>query len=93
MTTIELTAPSHWATYLVYGETDGLEDQDIEACDAWLEAEGVKSHAVDCVDAGFMRYHDAHRFALASDCQTYAFLNDDDDEFGARVDFEMDKLR
>lgn len=73
MDTIELTAPSHWACYLFYGDASGLEDADIEACDSWLKAEGV-SRAIDCKDAGFMRWHDAAHYALAADCQTYTFF-------------------
>lgn len=67
------TAPSHWASYLINGDATGLEPDDIEACDAWLKFDAMGS-PVSCEDAGFMRWHDANRFALACDCQTYTFL-------------------
>ena len=70
-----LTAPSHWATYLFYGDDSGLDDNEAAKIDAWLACEGVNS-PVSCDDAGFIRYHDASRFALASDCQEYTFLID-----------------
>ena len=69
---IELTAPSHWACYLINGDASDLEVEDIIACDAWIDSEDVGLR-VDCQDAGFRWRHDASEFALGSDCQTYTF--------------------
>ena len=75
--TIVLSAPSYWASYLIYADASGLEDNEIEACDAWLKAEFSRQSysCVDCVDVGFMRYHDAASFyPLAADCAEYTFI-------------------
>lgn len=70
---VMLTAPSHWAAYLMNGDDSGLSPDDVTACDSWIAAEGI-GLPVDCEDSGFHWRHDASRFALAADCQTYAFL-------------------
>jgi hypothetical protein len=70
-----LTAPSHWATFLFYGDETGLEEGEAETITNWLAFQGVGS-PVSCEDADFMKYHDACRIALASDCQEYTFLID-----------------
>jgi hypothetical protein len=67
---IELTAPSHWASYLINGDSSGMLEGEKEACDAWLVAEGIVD-VLDCYDGGFRRWHDASRYALACDCQVY----------------------
>lgn len=74
MTVYEITAPSHWASYLINGDASGMDEADIEACDAWIAREGLGA-PVSCEDAGFMRRHDAYlECPLGADCQTYAFL-------------------
>lgn len=74
MEAITLTAPSYWASYLINGDSSGMEDQEIAACDAWIA--GLDCGApVDCEDAGFIKYHDAHHvMPLAADCQRYTFF-------------------
>ena len=67
------TAPSSWASYLINGDASGLHPADIAAADAWIESLAFGS-PVSCEDAGFVGYHDAREFALATDCQTYDFL-------------------
>jgi hypothetical protein len=77
MKDIVLTAPSNWASYLINDDASGMDDNEIAACDAWLKAEfSRQSHyCVDCVEAGFMRYHDAASFyPLAADCAEYTFI-------------------
>lgn len=72
--TVELTAPSAWASYLLNDDPSGLEDSDIAACDAWLEREGLGA-PVSCEDAGFLWRHDARQECpLGADCQTYTFM-------------------
>jgi hypothetical protein len=73
MRAIELTAPSHWAPYLINGDDSGLEPEELENAKRWLKYNTL-GLPVSCEDAGFMRYHDATAFALAADCQTYTFL-------------------
>ena len=75
MTTIELTAPSHWAPYLIHGDASGLSLEDEQACENWLRAMNLhNADCVDCIDAGFCHSHDASEFTLAADCQTYTFM-------------------
>jgi len=69
---IQLTAPSAWASYLFYGDKSGLCEGEEHSIDAWAVLEGI-GWAVDTEDAGFMKYHDAHNYALAADCQLYTF--------------------
>jgi len=71
-----LTAPSYWASYLINGDASGIEPEEKVACDMWLESEGL-GFPVSCEDAGFLKNHDASRFALPADCQTYLFLTPD----------------
>ena len=73
MKTIALTAPSVWAPYLINGDGSGLDQADMLACDDWMESNGLPL-PVACEDAGFRCHHDADVYALAADCQTYAFI-------------------
>jgi hypothetical protein len=38
---IILTAPDHWATFLINGDSDNLSHEDRRAAQHWLEREGV----------------------------------------------------
>ena len=68
--TIEATAPSAWAPYLVNGDSSGLEAEDIIAADQF--AEWLGGYIVSCEDAGFIWHHDARQFCpLGADCSTY----------------------
>jgi hypothetical protein len=74
MKTLEITAPSHWASYLINGDDSGMEPEEKAQCDAWIKREGV-GLPVSCEDAGFIWNHDARvECPLGSDCQTYIFL-------------------
>lgn len=73
MRIVELTAPSHWASYLINGDASGLDDEDEQAADEWIESLGYGSPA-DCRDEGFLHFHDAQEFAMPCDCQRYTFL-------------------
>ena len=70
---IHLVAPSYWASYLINGDHSGLNAVEKLACDDWIKSQNV-GYPVTCDDAGFRWRHDADAFALAGDCQTYAFL-------------------
>lgn len=71
---LTITAPSHWASYLINGDDSGLEPADIAACDAWIAREGV-GLPVSCEDAGFRWRHDAYvESPFGADCQDYVFL-------------------
>jgi hypothetical protein len=67
------TAPSAWASYLINGDESGIDDDEMNAADAWLDSIDLGS-PVDASDAGFIRHHDAYEFMpLGSDCQLYTF--------------------
>lgn len=70
----KLTAPSHWASYLINGDASGMERDDLDACCRWLNRINM-GFPVDCTDAGFKpRYHDAwNEVPLGTDCQEYVF--------------------
>lgn len=72
MKTIELTAPSVWASYLFYDDAFALSEGEDHTIDAWRIEHGAWQ-AIACEDAGFMRWHDAAGYALAADCQKYTF--------------------
>jgi hypothetical protein len=74
MRTVQLTAPSVWASYLINGDASGIDAEEIAAADAWLTREGLPT-PVDCEDAGFRWRHDAfEELPLGADCQLYSFL-------------------
>ncbi len=70
-------APSYWASYLINGDDSGMEDREVEACDAWIARLGWND-PVDCVNYGFVHFHDAYNeYPFGSDCQEYSFLRED----------------
>ena len=73
MRTIQLTAPSAWASYLINQDGSSLDDEEIRAIHRWLDANKV-SFPLDCEDAGFINQHDALAWSLPADCQTYTFV-------------------
>jgi hypothetical protein len=76
MKTITLTAPSHWASYLINYDDSGLSAEDIKACETWLKFQFSRRPAicVDAEDVGYMVWHDAKLYALPADCCEYTFL-------------------
>lgn len=71
---VTYTAPSSWASYLINGDSSGIDATEKAMCDAWLKRING-GDAVDCEDAGFCKSHDAWKECpLAGDCQTYTFL-------------------
>lgn len=67
-------APAFLAPYLVNGDASGMTDQEVAACDAWVESLPGQW----CVDASeesvFVRYNDANYFFPdAGDCLRYTF--------------------
>jgi len=65
--------PSHWAPYLINGDSSNLTDEEEEEIDNWLKNEGL-SFPLSCEDYGFKHQHDASYLGvLACDCQEYIF--------------------
>jgi len=71
--TVTATAPSAWASYLINGDSSGIDADDISAADSFADWLGARP--CDCEDAGFLRYHSAAQFMpLGADCQLYTAL-------------------
>jgi hypothetical protein len=70
--------PEHWLAPLMYGETDGLEESDVSALEAFTD-DMVKTHGQCWLlsngeNHGFLRYHDAEPYGvLACDCVDMVF--------------------
>jgi hypothetical protein len=73
MTTITLSLPAYWASYLINGDPSGLEPDEQEQIDAFLAREGLGSPVSCSEEASFSRYNDAHT-ALAGNVLDYTFL-------------------
>lgn len=71
--TVKLTAPAHWASYLINNDASGLEPRDTADADAWLRAEEL-GWPVDVGDTFFAWRHDAPHFAPGATCAEYTFL-------------------
>lgn len=75
---ITATAPSHWACYLVNGDSDGMESAEIAAADSFVDYLG--GPVMGAEDAGFIWHHDARQFwPFGSDCQEYQTLIEESD--------------
>lgn len=73
MRTELMTAPSHWAPYLINGDASDLSESEAVMVREWLENNELPE-PVSCEDAGFCWQHDASDFYPACDCQLYTFL-------------------
>lgn len=70
---VAVTAPAHWASYLINGDASGLETAEVLACDRWLASIGLGA-PVSCADAGFCWHHGAQNVApYGAFCATYLF--------------------
>jgi hypothetical protein len=71
---VTATAPSAWASYLINGDSSGIDAEDVAAADRFV-AEILGAWPVDCEDAGFRWNHDASGIMpLGADCQLYSAL-------------------
>lgn len=72
---VVMTLPSSWASYLVNGDSSGMEDElsDPEHPLTLKEIDDlVEGEVVDCREHGFVKYHDAYCLQpLAGDCHQY----------------------
>ena len=77
MKTETYTLPAFWACALFYGDYSGLEDEEIEAIEAWQSAasgEGIGGALSVSESPEFTVWHDARPFFdLAADCLEYTF--------------------
>ena len=81
MITESYDLPSHWAVYLINGDSTGFslnddgEESEIKLIDNFLDESDLKDALVDCSDEEFFsKYHDAHLYGvLACTCSTFNF--------------------
>ena len=78
MITETFELPTHWAHYLVNGDSDGYEDEDVTAIEAFEKDLVEKYGACWCVgvedEISFRKYHDATQFGvLGCDVSTFTF--------------------
>lgn len=77
--TQECEAPACWAPYLINGDSSGIEQADIDAADAMVEAIGMGA-PVDTSAESFFRYFPDYSTRgdrgqkLGADCLTYKFM-------------------
>lgn len=74
--TITVTAPSHWMSYLLYGDASSFDyygdEEDEQACYAFSKKYG---NCVGAEDAGFL--HNPDYGNAAGDCFAYTFIVSD----------------
>lgn len=74
---ITFTLPASWASYLINGDASGLEGDEQDQADTFLD-EAKLGTPVDCEDDGFRWFNDANHLggsaALGQDCALYTFL-------------------
>lgn len=80
-----LTAPAHWACYLINGEQGDLSEAELDSIITWLEREGMYDsvnqsgpiYPVSCESVGFCKWHDAlQESPFATNCEEYTFLKE-----------------
>ena len=70
-----VTAPSHWATYLINGDVSTFAYSENEADEqACYELEKAMGHCVGAVNVGFTHFPD---YGLPGDCCEYTFERPD----------------
>jgi hypothetical protein len=73
--------PDHWASALFYDDFSGLESEELDKLEAFIEGEGLSfpvgfedEQEGQEVSPSFMKYHDAQPYGvLACDCLPYLF--------------------
>ena len=67
--------PSHWASFLINGDTSGTDEEELTAIKAFCRRNGLPLSAASCEPAGFSRFHDAMpEMPLAADCEEFTFI-------------------
>ena len=81
--TCNLHLPDFWASAIINNDESGLEDEDIEKLndfieywkdDIYISSADIPSDENACIESHFMKYHDAQMFGiLACNCCEYIF--------------------
>lgn len=67
--------PSHWAAFLINGDSSGTDEEELTAIKAFCRRNGLPVSAASCEPAGFSRFHDAMaEMSLAADCEEFTFI-------------------
>ena len=72
MDTVTYTAPAYWASYIVNGDSSGLDPSEHEAADAFLATLPPDAVIAECEEVGFAWSNDATD--EGGNCCTYTFL-------------------
>ena len=76
---IKYDLPAHWAAALINGDDSGLDEDDVEALEAFtadMVAEYGQCWAIDCNgEPSFTAYHDAKPYGVLA-CETLTFTFD-----------------
>ena len=72
MITETFTLPVYWASYLVNDDASGLEDNEQDEIDAWLDANAPGVCVDVSEDYGFCHTNDANN--IGGDCAVYTFM-------------------
>ena len=65
------TLPAYWAPYLINGDATGMEWEEVQEVEDFLEREGLAS-PVDCEFTGFSWMNDAN--AVGGDVADFTFI-------------------
>jgi len=65
------TLPAYWASYLINADASGMEDNEVQEIEYYLEREGLGA-PVDCEMTGFAWINDAN--SLGGDVADYTFI-------------------
>ena len=72
---IELTLPDWYAAPLINGDETGLEEDELKSFNEFCDDKLVGLHCLDVKDdSGFVKYHDARGYCLATNCSTFTFM-------------------
>jgi hypothetical protein len=73
---IRLTAPSHWAPYLINADASGLEPEDIDLIDHWIWTQTLGA-PIDAEPIGYQWHHDAYNLlSQGAECSDFVFRID-----------------
>jgi hypothetical protein len=73
METKSFILPSLWASYIVNGDSSGLDGSEVSDCDFFLVTNGLTGKSVSCADNEyFSKWNDANK--LAALVREYKFL-------------------
>lgn len=70
---LEFTLPAYWASYLINGDSSGIDDDDKAAADRFLQENNLPA-PVSCSDESWFSWHNDSGNGLGGDVLEYSFL-------------------